>query len=73
MRHDCMPGTENGRHIFPSDAYGGAIEFCEENEKGELWCGNGEYATRVNFCPFCGYAAPQQVEWKPPDVEDGMR
>ena len=67
-RHRCEPEWDApvaaGR-IFPSDAYGPAIGLCEENEAGELWCGSGEYETRVNYCPFCGYAAPQMVEWKP--------
>lgn len=36
---------------------GPAIQDCTENEDGELWAGNGEYDTQVNFCPACGYKA----------------
>jgi hypothetical protein len=35
---------------------GHAITYCLEDATG-LWCDNDEYATRVNFCPFCGYKA----------------
>lgn len=46
---------------FPSDAYGVAVDHCFEGENGELWVGNGEYATQVNFCPKCGYKAKKEV------------
>ncbi len=36
---------------------GPAILDCTENEDGELWAGNGEYDTQVNFCPACGHKA----------------
>ena len=29
--------------------------------EGTLWVWNDEYATQVNFCPFCGQAAQVQV------------
>jgi len=48
--------------IFPSRPYGAAITECTEDARGRLWCSNDEYMTRVNFCPFCGYKAPRQVE-----------
>jgi hypothetical protein len=51
--HDCEMET-------PSDGYGAAIEDCFENEKGEFWVGNGEYGSRVNYCPYCGAKAPSQ-------------
>lgn len=28
---------------------------------GTMWAGNGEYDTQVNFCPFCGDAAPIKI------------
>lgn len=43
------------------DGYGVAIEECHETESGELWAGNGEYSTRINYCPFCGYKANNQI------------
>ena len=45
-------------HDFPSGFYGSAIHECIEDENGEFWVDNGEYATQVNFCPFCGEEAP---------------
>ena len=42
--------------------WGNAIECCEENEKGEFWVDNGEYSSRVNFCPYCGTKAPAQIK-----------
>jgi hypothetical protein len=61
-RHRCEPDwVEDSDKI---DGYGAAIEYCLENENGELWAGNGEYGTRVNYCPFCGAKAPLQIETK---------
>ena len=45
----------------PFDAYGPAIEYCRESD-GEFWVDNGEYATQVNYCPWCGEKAPKPVE-----------
>ena len=43
------------------EGYGPAVEGCEERDDGSLWAGNGEYGSRVNFCPFCGYKAKNPV------------
>ena len=48
--HNCA-GT------LPSCAYGEAIYDCTEDENSKLWVGNGEYASQVNFCPYCGFKA----------------
>lgn len=45
----------------PSDAYGAAVHDCVENDAGEFWVGNDEYASQVNYCPVCGAKAPVQV------------
>lgn len=38
---------------------------CQENENGDLFIDvNWEYTQRINFCPFCGYKAKNQVEYK---------
>lgn len=54
------------RHLcegcLPSDSYGGALNECREDDQGRLWVSNGEYASAVNFCPYCGYKASTQVE-----------
>ncbi len=42
---------------LPFGSYGDAIDDCDENDDGELWAGNGEYRSQVNFCPFCGFKA----------------
>lgn len=49
-KHSCEKG-------LPYGAYGSAICDCVENSEGELWVGNGEYKSQVNFCPFCGFKA----------------
>ena len=41
--------------------YGGAIEQCTEHDDGSLWVDNGEYASCVNYCPFCGTKATKQI------------
>lgn len=48
----------------PSSGYGSAIDYCYERENGELWVTNEEYASQVNFCPYCGYKAKKQVKLK---------
>lgn len=60
MSHNCEPSWVKDESN--SSGYGLAVDYCQENEHGELWVGNGEYASRVNFCPFCGYKAPLQVK-----------
>ena len=58
--HRCEP------HAVPYGYYGPAISLCHEprDAPGEFWVGNGEKASRVNFCPFCGEKAPKQVDWE---------
>ena len=53
---------EHTIYFFNTAKYGGAIYDCEENEDGELWVDNGEYASQVNYCPYCGYKAKAQVD-----------
>ena len=57
--HRCIADLDLMKHLH--GMYGCAIERCQENAAGELWCDNDEYATRVNFCPFCGYEAPERM------------
>lgn len=53
------------RHIcegtLPNGHYGQAIKRCEERSDETLWVDNDEYASQVNFCPYCGYKAPVQA------------
>jgi len=55
-----------GRHVcsggLPGAMYGGALDNCSEDEEGRLWVDNGEYCNQVNYCPYCGFRAPVQVE-----------
>lgn len=46
--HECKPPPASHAH------YGAAITHVYETETG-LWAINAEYATRVRFCPFCGW------------------
>jgi len=40
--------------------FGPAIEGgAESDEHGYFWVGNGEYSSRVNYCPSCGQRAPR--------------
>ena len=47
---------------LPEAAYGKAIRYCYEDAEGKLWITNEEYATQVNFCPYCGYGAKTRVK-----------
>jgi len=49
---------------LPYDGYGAAVEFCDEDAEGRLWVGNGEHASQVNHCPYCGFRA-----WSPVKLE----
>ena len=40
---------------LPEAAYGEAITYCYEDLEGKLWVTNEEYASQVNFYPYCGY------------------
>jgi len=42
---------------LPKAAYGATITYCYEDAEGKLWVTNEEYASQVNFCPYCGYKA----------------
>lgn len=53
---ELMARNEDERFDY---AHGPAIEWCREYD-GVFIVGNSEYATRVNFCPFCGAKAPKQ-------------
>ena len=44
--------------------YGVAIFECFENGDGELIVTNDEYGNRVNYCPYCGYKAKNQMKLK---------
>ena len=62
---ESMPdtGVPEPQHSHPIDGkYGPAITQCDENDKGELWVTNGEYASRVDFCPYCGMGARSQMK-----------
>jgi len=55
VMHSCdLPGKFGGCGI----AIGGGQEI----ENGEMWVGNGEYCSQVNFCPNCGYKAKAQIK-----------
>jgi hypothetical protein len=49
--HHCVELRED-RALY--EAYGPAVTDCYGREDGTLWAGNGEYTSRVRFCPFCG-------------------
>ena len=44
--------------------YGGAVFECLEGIDGKLFVNNGEYGSRVNYCPYCGYKAKNQMKMK---------
>lgn len=45
----------------PSGAYGPAIDRVCMDYKGRMFVTNGEYSTRVNYCPFTGQKAVMQM------------
>ncbi len=59
-RHRC-----SGDLPYHPQSYGAALTKCYEDKLGCLYVDNGEYSTQVNYCPYCGYKAPQQVSAQP--------
>jgi hypothetical protein len=57
--HRCNPSWACYEDAY-QEAYGTAIDHCVERD-GQFWVGNGEYGSRVNYCPYCGAKAPSQV------------
>lgn len=53
---------------LPSAIHGDAFSVAYEQADGSLWVENGEYASQVNFCPYCGFKAKVQLQ---PVTEDG--
>ena len=60
-----LPKGEEGGHRcegeLPKAAYGAAIRYFYEDVDGKLWISNDEYASQVNFCPYCGCEAKVKV------------
>ena len=47
---------------LPCEEYGDAVTYCDEDFDHKLWVGNGEYASQVAFCPYCGFEATEKPE-----------
>ena len=45
----------------PHGQYGDAVTSVLIKEDGTMWVTNGEYSTRVNFCPFTGKPATTKM------------
>jgi DNA-directed RNA polymerase subunit RPC12/RpoP len=56
--HNCETGFGKARDA----AYGPAIYRCWEDGEGILWVDNDEYASQVNYCPYCGYEAKIKIK-----------
>jgi hypothetical protein len=54
---------------LPTGWWGAAVTDCWEETSGELWVSNDEYASCVNYCPFCGFEAKTAVYKKPFDFD----
>lgn len=48
------PIRDPDRHGWVGDA----IDCVIQDAQGRWWATNAEYFTQVNYCPFCGDAAP---------------
>lgn len=58
--HRCE-SIATGMGMLEVGGYGEAVCDCWEGEDGTFVADNGEYANRVNYCPFCGAKAPTQI------------
>lgn len=61
-QHECEISSPHG-------SYGCAVDYCQEDEQGRFWVGNGEYSSQVKFCPECGIQAPNICLTPDPKLE----
>lgn len=53
----------NKYHFYSkSNLFGTAISYSYIDEDGNMWVGNEEYESQVNFCPWTGTPAPKQMD-----------
>jgi hypothetical protein len=50
--------------VLPCGDSGPCVKRCHEDTDGTLWCSDDYKATRVNFCPACGYEAKNKVGYE---------
>lgn len=50
-------------YIAPEEKWGRAITHIDIDEDGKMWAHNNEYATQINYNPFTGEPAPQQLPY----------
>lgn len=63
-RHCCWCvdyAPVGGHYSDTAGDNGAAIISCTESSNGEMWVGDGELASRVNYCPYCGMQATNQM------------
>lgn len=53
----------------PSGAFGPAIDRVLVDYKGRMFVSNGEYSTRVNYCPFTGEKAVIQMNCSEQEID----
>ena len=44
--------------------YRSVLDYTVESENDTLRLNTGEFSCRINYCPLCGYKAPNQMEYK---------
>jgi hypothetical protein len=57
------------KYHTPDGLYGTAVNYTRIDEDGNMWIGNDEYESQVNFCPVTGEKAPTQLVVKRYDVK----
>jgi len=50
---------------LPTGMYGPALTEVALGEDGWFWIDNGEYQSRVEFCPVCGKRSPAVASASP--------
>ena len=58
---ELFPEGHHCKGELPKATYGVAVTHCYEDNGEKLWVSNDEYASQVNFCPYCGYEAKIEV------------
>ena len=48
-------------YLAPEELYGPAIDAIQYKADGTMWATNDEYSTRINFNPFTGEPAKNQM------------
>lgn len=64
VRYEVKEDGHRCHRRYDESACGEAINECVEDTDGRFWVGNDEYASQVDFCPYCGTKATTEPRFQ---------